>query len=85
MIKVPHHGSNSSSTEEFIRAVDPQAAVISCKNSRRPSVRLEQTVENYRDRDVEVLRTDTGGAIFMKMYRDRVRLFPRLVEDEERR
>ncbi|GAI94337.1 unnamed protein product, partial [marine sediment metagenome] len=67
VIKVPHHGSDSSSTTEFIRAVDPAAAVISCGSFPRAPANLDEVVERYHDRDIEVLRTDLGGAIHLKL------------------
>ena len=33
ILKVGHHGSDSSSSEEFIKAADPQIAVISCEKN----------------------------------------------------
>ncbi len=56
ILKVPHHGSETASTDEFIRAVRPRFVIISASTTHhlpRPSV-----VERY-DRDGRiVLRTD---------------------------
>lgn len=69
VIKVPHHGSNTSSLEAFIRGVQPDVAVISCGRGniyRHPS---PQVLERYALLGIRVFRTDRDGAI-------RVRVFP---------
>ncbi len=59
----PHHGSKTSSTEKFIKAVSPEYVIISAgwKNSfnlPHPSVIKRYTEEGYR-----IFRTDENGAI----------------------
>lgn len=65
ILKVGHHGSDSSSLESFIRAVSPKRAIISVgKNSYgHPSLRVLRRFDRTR---VEVLRTDKEGAILVK-------------------
>ncbi len=63
VLKVPHHGSQTSSTEAFIDAVDPQLAVISAGRRRGGSVVRPFVVQRYLDRGIEVLRTDRGGGV----------------------
>jgi competence protein ComEC len=63
IIKVPHHGSNSSSIEEFIRAVSPEVAVFSVGHNnpfRHPS---KKVLSRYRDKGVKIYRTDRDGMI----------------------
>lgn len=63
LIKVPHHGSLTSSSSVFLDAVNPQIAVISVgKNNpfRHPSPKI---INRYRKKDIKVYRTDTQGAI----------------------
>ena len=65
ILKVPHHGSKYSSTEAFIDAVHPAAAVISVgKNSYGHPT--NQTLDRLAARDIEVLRTDEKGTIVCK-------------------
>lgn len=59
VLKVAHHGSNTSSTEAFLEAVRPQYAVISCgsdKASPEVLLRLKETGST-------ILRTDESGEI----------------------
>jgi competence protein ComEC len=63
VLKVGHHGSDTSTTYPFLREVAPQYAVISvgAKNSYgHPS---EDTLSRLRDADVTVYRTDMQGDI----------------------
>lgn len=61
VLKVGHHGSQSSSTVEFINAVSPHYAVISCGKENPYGHPHEQTLRNLGE--VEVLRTDQLGTI----------------------
>lgn len=60
-LKVAHHGSSSSSTDEFIKETSPDIAVISCgyKNSYgHPHKSTLDTLEKY---NVKTFRTDLNG------------------------
>jgi competence protein ComEC len=62
-LKVPHHGSKTSSTEAFLAAVAPRVAVSSVGEVnpfRHPS---ESVVERYKKDGVRLLRTDRDGAV----------------------
>ncbi len=65
VIKVPHHGSNSSSTEEFIKAVSPKVSIISVgKNTfGHPS---KDVISRLEMSSQAIYRTDINGAISLK-------------------
>jgi len=63
ILKVPHHGSHTSSTADFIEAVRPEVAVISLGYLNRFHFPAPEIVRRYHDDGVEVLRTDDDGAI----------------------
>jgi competence protein ComEC len=66
VIKVPRHGSASSSTQEFVTAVRPSLAIISV-GARNPSgLSRDEVVARYRKAGAEVLRTDEDGAIIVE-------------------
>jgi competence protein ComEC len=66
VIKVPRHGSASSSTHEFVTAVRPSLAIISV-GARHPSgLSRDEVVVRYRKVGAEVLRTDDDGAIIVE-------------------
>lgn len=62
ILKVAHQGSKTSSSEEFIKAVSPQAAVISVgkNNYGHPSPEVVARLKKFIP---EVLRTDQAGDI----------------------
>ncbi|MBL0141191.1 MAG: DNA internalization-related competence protein ComEC/Rec2 [Betaproteobacteria bacterium] len=67
VLLVPHHGSRTSSTPEFIAAVSPDAALIAAgwrNRFRHPSPVVEA---RYRDRGIEILRTDLLGALRVEL------------------
>ena len=66
IIKVPHHGSKSSSSVPFLDAVQPQYAVFSMGRRNRYRHPHPDIVERYRERGCRVLRTDRHGAIRLR-------------------
>lgn len=63
VLKVGHHGSKTSSTENFVQRVKPQYAVISVGADNRFGHPNQAVVERLRQNQAEVLRTDQSGAI----------------------
>ena len=63
VLKVPHHGSKTSSSAEFLDAVRPQYAVFSLGQRNRYRFPSGAVVERYRERECRILRTDRLGAI----------------------
>jgi competence protein ComEC len=62
-LKVPHHGSDTSSSEAFLRAVDPQVAVISVGADNRLGHPAPEVLRRYAEYGIPVLRTDELGTI----------------------
>jgi competence protein ComEC len=63
VIKVPHHGSKSSSTPDFLEAVRPQFAVFTVRGGARPRLPNPGVLERYEAMGTKVLRSDRDGAI----------------------
>jgi competence protein ComEC len=62
-LKVPHHGSKTSSTAAFLAAVAPRAAAVSVGEANPFGHPAAIVVERYENAGVELLRTDRDGAI----------------------
>ena len=67
ILKVGHHGSKYSSSEEFLASIMPQAAVISCAARNTYGHPHKETLQRMEDVGALVLRTDEGGAIIAKI------------------
>ncbi len=74
ILKVPHHGSASSSTAAFIAAVHPEAAVISdgyLNNFHFPAAAV---VERYLEAGAILMRTDLDGAVMVDATQDQMKV-----------
>ncbi|MFQ7401065.1 MAG: ComEC/Rec2 family competence protein [Neglectibacter sp.] len=62
LLKVSHHGSNTSSTKKFLKAVSPRYAVISVGPDKNnlPQKKVLRRLENF---DAEIYRTDIDGTV----------------------
>jgi competence protein ComEC len=63
VLKVGHHGSKTSTSEEFIRAVTPEIAVISAGKNNPYHHPHQETLETLGKYDIKVLRTDKDGDV----------------------
>jgi competence protein ComEC len=63
VLKVGHHGSETSTSYPFLREVMPQYAVISCGTDNSYGHPHEETLSKLRDADVTLFRTDLQGTI----------------------
>lgn len=63
VLKVGHHGSSSSSSKTFLKAVSPKYAVISCGDDNSYGHPHEETLENLKSVGATVYRTDLSGSI----------------------
>ncbi len=63
LLKVGHHGSDSSTSREFLRRVMPEYAVISVGKGNSYGHPSEDVVSRLRDAGAEVFRTDLNGHI----------------------
>lgn len=79
VIKVPHHGSRTSSTQGFVDAVLPAGAdaraaaplaIVSCGAGNRFGFPAAEVVARWRSAGARVLRTDRGGAVIVEVAPD---------------
>lgn len=67
ILVVPHHGSKTSSTPEFVAAVRPAAAVFTVGYRNRFGHPKQEVVERYRAQGSHIYRSDSDGAIFFDL------------------
>ncbi len=65
VVKVPHHGSRTSSTEPFTRAVSPRYAVVSLGAGNRFGFPHPEAEARWRATGAAWLRTDEGAQRFL--------------------
>jgi len=63
IVKVPHHGSLTSSTVDFIRALSPRAAVVSVGRGNTFGHPAPEVIDRYRRAGADLFRTDQDGAV----------------------
>lgn len=63
ILKVAHHGSKNSTSEEFLKAANPKLAIISCGKGNRYGHPHEETLERLEKVDVPWFCTKDYGAI----------------------
>jgi len=63
VLRIGHHGGRSSSTEEFLKRVSPQWAIVSAGKNNRFGHPSPEALTRLRERECTVLRTDLHGAI----------------------
>ena len=62
-LKVPHHGSKTSSTERFLEAVAPRVAVVSVGEANAFGQPADSVLERYAKDGARLLRTDQDGEV----------------------
>lgn len=65
VLKVAHHGSDSSTSPEFLSLVKPEYSVISCGLSNKHRHPLKSTLDNLVNCGSEIYRTDLQGTIIL--------------------
>ena len=61
MIKLGHHGSKTSSSEVFLKSVNPTLAIISCGVNNQYNLRSEKTLDMLDKLGIQYKRTDVSG------------------------
>ncbi|WP_088013706.1 DNA internalization-related competence protein ComEC/Rec2 [Gottfriedia acidiceleris] len=63
VLKIGHHGSKTSTSEMFIKAVIPKIGIISVGEKNRYGHPTKEVLDRLKKNNVKILRTDELGAI----------------------
>lgn len=66
ILKLGHHGSNTSTSQEFLDAVDPSAVVITVGENNTYRHPDKEVLERLEEKDIQIHRTDLEGHIIVK-------------------
>lgn len=65
VLKVAHHGSRNSTSEEFLQECQPEISIISCGEGNRYGHPHQELMERLHERKSEILTTEESGAIII--------------------
>ncbi len=63
ILKVGHHGSTTSTSKEFLNAVSPEYAIISCGIGNKYEHPCKETMTKLKKGKIAVYRTDESGDV----------------------
>lgn len=69
-LKVAHHGSYTSSSKDFLKAVSPEMSIISVGENNSYNHPSERTLLQYKVLNLPIARTDYDGTISIIMTQD---------------
>lgn len=67
ILKVGHHGSDTSTSDEFLEAVSPDYALISVGFSNKYNHPIKSTMDKLKVAQIPVYRTDENGTVKVKI------------------
>lgn len=63
VLKVGHHGSDTSTTDDFLKKASPKYAIISAGKNNKYNHPSDITIKKLKDKGIKIYRTDTNGTI----------------------
>ena len=67
ILKVAHHGSKTSTTQEFLDNVEPQIALIGVGENNNFGHPSGEVIERLKSKDIKIYRTDEKGEIVLEV------------------
>lgn len=66
VLKVGHHGSKTSTSDNFLKAVSPKIAIISCGDGNEYGHPHQEIIEKLEKNNISIFRTDIEGSIVLE-------------------
>lgn len=66
VLKVAHHGSRTSSTDEWLKLVQPEYAVISVGKNNKFNFPAPSVLNRLKQHGIKMVRTDENGAVIFR-------------------
>ncbi len=74
LLKVPHHGSKTSCTDQFLELVEPEYAIVSVGRDQN-NLPAESVLKRLSGICDEIYQTDTDGTVIFTFQENRVQVF----------
>ncbi len=74
VLLVPHHGSNTSSSKQFIQQLSPSVALTSAGFLNRWKMPTNKVIKRYQENNTKLLNTATSGQIIVTFENDSMQL-----------
>lgn len=74
ILKIAHHGSKTSTSEDFVKKVNPSIALISCKENNIYNHPDEQTINTLKNNNISIYGTYKNNAISINFYKDNFKI-----------
>jgi beta-lactamase superfamily II metal-dependent hydrolase len=78
---VPHHGSNTSSTADFLDAISPTVAIIPVGLDNQYDHPRDEVLQRLRFRSIRIYRTDLDGTVEVRSDGEAYQVQPLGTED----
>ncbi len=66
VLKIGHHGSKTATSADFLEAVNPKQAVISCGKENKFGHPHQEIISKLENRKIKILRTDQKGDLLIE-------------------
>ena len=73
--KVAHHGSDTSTSQEFLEKISPQYAIISVGKDNSYKHPAETVLQRLEERNIEIHRTDEEGDIVLSTDGEKIKFY----------
>ena len=67
ILKVGHHGSNTSTCEDWVKYLSPKTAIVSCGKNNLYGHPAPETLERMDEVGCRIIRTDKSGAVIIDL------------------
>lgn len=75
ILKIPHHGSKTSSSIEFITSVDPKDALLSVGKNNIYNLPNDEVIKRYMENNINIKRTDKDGIVIIDFYKNNYNIY----------